>query len=172
MTIPRSFRVTFSFRNDIMKVEKIDFIWSAVSMVIVGVSYRRGQLIQGLILIYALMAVLFFYHIYTIRKRMKGSIAVYATVTDYHSSKGRKHSFFPIVKYETETGREITSAYSVENREMLYEIGDEEMICYDPEDPMFFYFSNRDWELTKDYYRFIVLGGIIAGLLLFYLIFK
>ncbi len=69
------------------------------------------------------------------------------------------------MKYETETGREITSVYTVGERKQRYEIGDEEMICYDPDNPMFFYFANREDELTRDYFRFIIFGGIIAALL-------
>ena len=65
-----------------MKVDKLDLIWSAVSMVIVGVSYRRGALLKGLILIYILMAAVFLWHIYVIRRRMRNSIAVYGTITD------------------------------------------------------------------------------------------
>jgi len=35
---------------------------------------------------------------------------------------------------------------------------------------MFFYFSDREDDLVKDYYRFIVFGGVIAVTLLFILI--
>lgn len=147
-----------------MKVEKIDIVWAAVSMVIVGVSFRKGRLIDGLLLIYGLMVLLFALHIYIIRRRLKNSVAVFGTITDYHVSRTKK-GFYPIVKYETENGREITSVYTVEDRQKRFETGDEEMICYDPDDPMFFYFSGREYELTKDYYRFIFIGGVIAAVL-------
>lgn len=70
------------------------------------------------------------------------------------------------MKYTTESGREITSVYTVEDRQKRFEIGDEELICYDPEDPMFFYFSGRENELTKDYFLFILIGGMISAVLL------
>ena len=153
-----------------MKVEKIDLVWAVVSMFIVGISFRKQMLIQGLLLIYALMVVLFIYHIFMIKKRLSGSIAVYGTVMEYHKSNvPKKKGYYPVVKYETETGREITSVYTVEDRQMRYEIGDEPMICYDPDNPMFFYFSDREDDLVKDYYRFIVFGGVIAVTLLFIL---
>ena len=74
------------------------------------------------------------------------------------------------MKYITETGREVTSVYTVEDRQKRYAIGDEELICYTPDDPMFFYFANRDYELSRDYFRFIVFGGVIAAAMLFYLL--
>lgn len=147
-----------------MKVEKIDILWSVISVFIVGISYRKDRLIYGLLLIYGLMVILFLYHIFKIRRSISGSIAVYGTITGYRASETKTESF-PIVKYETETGREITSVYTVGERKQRYEIGDEEMICYDPDNPMFFYFANREDELTRDYFRFIIFGGIIAALL-------
>ncbi|MBQ9808395.1 MAG: DUF3592 domain-containing protein [Ruminococcus sp.] len=150
-----------------MKVEKIDLIWAAVSMIIVGVSYRRGELIKGLLLIYLLMVLVFAWHIYKILRRLKGSVPVYGTIVDYHESKIGKHSgWYPVVRYSTETGREITSVYTVEEKEQRYETGDEELICYSPDDPMFFYFSNRKEELYRDYVRFIVYGGAVSAILL------
>lgn len=148
-----------------MKVEKIDLVWASVSMVIVGVSFRKGRLIEGLLLIYVLMALLFALHIYIVRRKLKNSVAAFATITDYHVSRTKK-GFYPVVKYTTESGREITSVYTVEDRRKRFEIGDEEMICYDPDDPMFFYFSGRENELTKDYFLFILIGGIISAVLL------
>ncbi len=156
-----------------MKVEKIDLAWAVASMFIVGISFRKGMLIQGFLLIYVLMVVIFIYHILMTKKSLSGSIAVYGTVVDYHESNvPKKKGYYPVVRYETETGREITSVYTVEDRQMRYEIGDEPMICYDPDNPMFFYFSDREDELVRDYYRFIVFGGVIAATLLFYLLTK
>ncbi len=158
-----------------MKVDKLDLIWSAVSMVIVGASYRRGALLKGLILIYILMAAVFLWHIYVIRRRMRNSIAVYGTITDYHNSRknaGRLKGWYPVVRYTTETGREVTSVYTVEDSKQRYEIGAEEMVCYDPDDPMFFYFSSRQEDLYKDYFRLIVFGGAIAALLALFVIIK
>ena len=72
---------------------------------------------------------------------------------------------YPIVNYETEEGRDISSVYTIADKEEKYELGEEVMICYSPDDPMFFYFSDRTDELTGDYYRYILYGGIIAALL-------
>ncbi len=147
-----------------MKVEKIDYIWSALSMIVLGVSFHKGHLIYGLLIIYGLMVVLFYYHIFTIRRYISDSVAVFGEITDYHEDSKTKN-VFPIVKYTTAGGREITSAYTVASRERKYEIGEEELICYSPDDPMFFYFSGKESELTQDYYRFIIVGGIIAAVL-------
>lgn len=158
-----------------MKVDKLDLLWSVVSMVILGVSYRRGALLQGLILIYVLMALVFLWHIYVIRRRVSNSIAVYGTITDYHGSKKNSSRFkgwYPVVRYTTETGREITSVYTVEDFQQRYEIGSEELICYDPDDPMFFYFSSRKEDLYKDYFRLIVFGGAIAAMLTLFVLVK
>lgn len=148
-----------------MKVEKIDLLWAVVSMFIVGISYRRDELLKGLLLIYAIMLVIFMYHIWKVRKRISGSIAVYGTIVEYHTSRAGKKGYYPVVKYVTETGREVISVYTVEDGQKRYKIGDEELICYTPDDPMFFYFPNRDYELTRDYFRFIVFGGVIAAVL-------
>ena len=148
-----------------MKVEKIDYIWSAVSMVIVGYTYWNHRLPDGILLIYAMMVVLFAYHIWRIKKRLSESVAVYGKVTDYHTSQKVRGSF-PIVTYTTEGGREITSVSSVEERKRHYEIGDEVMVCYDPDEPMFFYFAGRENELTNDYFRFILFGAPVAFIML------
>ena len=41
-----------------MKVEKIDYLWSVISMIVVGVSFAKGHLIYGLLIIYGLMLIL------------------------------------------------------------------------------------------------------------------
>jgi hypothetical protein len=148
-----------------MKVERIDYIWAAASTLIVVVSFRRRQLPDGILLVYLLMAALFAYHIWKIRRSLKNSVAVYGTITGYHvSTKERDH--FPIVKYTTEDGRTVTSTYTVADREERYEIDSEELICYDPQNPMFFYFSGREGELTRDYTRFLIFGAPLALLML------
>ena len=38
---------------------------------------------------------------------------------------------------------------------MRYELHSDVMICYDPEDPMFFYFPDRESDLTRTYTRSI-----------------
>lgn len=149
-----------------MKVEKIDYVWSVISVIIVGWSYRHRDLNGGLLVVYGMMLLLFLYHIFMIRRRMSGSVAVYGTIKDYHKNPARKNGWHPIVSYETEGGTSITSAYSVEWHEQYYDIGDEEMICYDPDQPEFFYFAGRENELVKDYFRFIVFGGALALALL------
>jgi hypothetical protein len=148
-----------------MKVEKIDIIWSAISMIIVWTTMRRGNLPDGIFLIYLLMAALFGYHIWQKRRSLRNSVAAYGKIVDYHTSQ-KLRGCFPVVTYTTEDGREVTSVYSVVERKPHYEIGDEEMICYDPDDPMFFYFSGRESELTQDYMRFIIYGAPVALLML------
>lgn len=145
-----------------MKVEKIDYIWAVLSFVIVGISFHMGYLLYGLLIIYALMTALFLYHIFTVKKRLAGTSAVYGTITEYREKKERCTYYYPVVEYETEDGRNISSMYLYPDKEMKYEIGDEEMICYDPDDPIFFYFANRENELTENYYRYIVFSSVFA----------
>lgn len=147
-----------------MKTEKIDYAWAVISMIIVAVSYLKGHLIYGLLIIYGLMVILFYYHIFTIRRNISDSVAVFGTITDYHEDVHSKR-VFPIVQYRTAGGRDITSVYNVSSKERKYEIGDEQLVCYSPEDPMLFYFSGKEDELTKEYYRFIFIGGAIAAVL-------
>ena len=75
-----------------------------------------------------------------------------------------------VIRFEgsTEDGREVTSAYTVSDRKKRYEIGSEEVICYDPHDPMFFCFAGREDELTRDYLRFLLIGGVIAAIVLIF----
>ena len=148
-----------------MKVEKIDMIWAVVSMIILGVSMRHRNIPNGILMIYALMSVLFAYHIWRKRRSLKGSVAVYGKVVDYHTSQKVRGSF-PIVQYTTAGGREITSVYTVEERKPKYSVGDEVLVCYDPDEPMFFYFSGREDELTRDYFRFLLYGGAVALIML------
>lgn len=150
-----------------MKTSTIDIIWAVVSMIVLAVSFKMGHLIYGLLIIYAMMAVIFFGHILKIRAYMEKSIAVYGKITEYHKEKTGK-GFCPVVQYTTENGREITSIYTVVERKQRYEIGTETMICYDPENPMSFYFAGREEELTTTYYRFIITGGIISVILLIF----
>lgn len=147
-----------------MKTEKIDYLWSAISMIIVAVSYLKGHLIWGLLIIYGLMVILFYYHIFAVRRSISDSVAVFGTVTDYHEDRYSKR-VFPIVQYTTAGGRDITSVYSVSSKEREYEIGDDILVCYSQDNPMLFYFSGKESELTKDYYRFILIGGAIAAVL-------
>lgn len=135
-------------------------------MIIVGVSYRRRQLPDGIILIYILMAALFAYHIWKKKKSLGNGIPVFGKIVDYHTTQKIRGSF-PVVRYTTEGGREYTATYSVAERQPKYEIGDEKMICYDPDDPMSFYFVGREEEMTNDYFRFIIYGAPVALLMLF-----
>lgn len=145
-----------------MNVEKIDYIWAVVSFITVGVTYHYGYLLYGLLGIYALMVAVFLYHIFKVKKRIRNTVAVYGRITDYHTEKGTRTHYYPIVRYETEDGTEISSTYTIADKEKKYDIGDEEMICYDPYDELFFYFANRESELTTNYYRYIIFGGIAA----------
>ena len=134
-------------------------------MFIIGFSYLHGHLLYGLVAVYALMALIFIGHIIAVKKELKNNIAVYGTITDYFIKDKGRH-FYPVVKYTTEEGRDVTSTYSVQDNKKRYEIGSEEMVCYDPRDPMSFYFSGREDELTRDYQRFLIIGGIIALVLI------
>ena len=148
-----------------MKVDITDILWAVVSMFIVAWSYSRGCLLYGIIHIYVIMAVLFFLHIAKIRARLERGVSAFATVTDYHVRDKEQH-FYPIVSYTTEDGRDITSTYTVQDNKKRYETGSEVMICYDPEEPMFFYFPERESDMTRDYTRFIIIGGVVALILL------
>ncbi len=145
-----------------MNVEKIDYIWAVLSFITVGVTYHFGCLLYGILGIYFLMVLLFLYHIFEIKKRLKNTVAVYGRITGYHTARGSGIHYYPVVNYETEDGREINSVYTIADSEQKYDIGDEEMICYDPDDPLFFYFANREAELTANYYRYMIFGGIPA----------
>lgn len=148
-----------------MKVSIIDIVWSVVSMIVLAVSFRMGHLIYGLLIIYAMMTVIFFAHIFRIRKTIDNSIAVFGEITDCHKEKTGK-GYCPVVRYTTEDGREITSIYTVVSRKQDFETGTEVTVCYNPENPMSFYFMGRENELTETYYRFITAGGIISVILL------
>ena len=148
-----------------MKVDITDILWAITSMFIIGWSYSHGWLIYGIVLIYALMAVLFFLHIMRKRNPLSRGISAFATVKDYHIVDKGQH-FYPIVTYTTEEGREVTSTYTVQDSKQRYEIGEEVMVCYDPDDPVFFYFPEREGDMTKEYTVFIVAGGIISIILL------
>lgn len=155
-----------------MKVGIADCIWAVVSLIIVGVSFHYGYLLYGILAIYVLMVVLFMWHISQIRKRLSRSVAVFGTISEYHEATEVRKHYYPIVKYETEDGRPVSSVYSVSDTVMRYEVGSQEMICYDPEDPIFFYFANRENDMVKDYYRAIIFGSVPALLVLLILIFQ
>lgn len=148
-----------------MKVELTDIIWAVLSMFIVGYSFLHGWLIYGIILIYVLMALLFFGHIAVIRARLSRSKAVLGTVIDYYERDKGQH-VYPIVSYTTEEDRDITSTYTVQDKKKRYELRSDVTICYDPEEPMFFYFPDRENDLTKEYTRAIFIGGAVALILL------
>ena len=155
-----------------MKVGIADCIWAVVSLIIVGVSFHYGYLLYGILAIYVLMVVLFMWHISQIRKRLSRSVAVFGTISEYHEATEVRKHYYPIVKYETEDGRPVSSVYSVSDTVMRYEVGSQEMICYDPEDPIFLYFANRENDMVKDYYRAIIFGSVPALLVLLILIFQ
>lgn len=146
-----------------MKVEKADYIWAIVSFIAVGVTYHFGYLLYGLLGIYAAMVLLFLYHIKKIKKRIENTEAAYGKITDYHTEKTTKEYYYPVVEYETAENELISAAYTYPDKKKRYEIGDEELVRYTPDDPMFFYFANRENELTEIYYRSIFLGGIAAA---------
>ena len=147
-----------------MKISAVDYIWAVCSVIIMCISFHYNHLGIGIIVVYVLMSAIFVRHILSVKKRMDTSIASFATITGYTQSKTGKF-FYPKVKYETETGREINSVYTYTDRQKRYEIGDEEMICYFPDDPVSFYFAGRKEELTEDYFRYIIFGGVLCAIL-------
>ena len=155
-----------------MKVGVADYIWAIASFITVCVSFHYGNLLYGLLGIYIFMVALFMWHIFTVKKRLSRSVAVFGTISDYHEAKEVRKHYYPVVKYETEDGRPVSSVYTVADSVMRYEIGSQEMICYDPDDPIFFYFANRENDMVKDYYRFIIFGSVPALLVLLMIIFK
>lgn len=150
-----------------MKAQFIDYVGAVLSVIVVGLSYWRGVLIYGIIAVCCIMSAIFMLHIILINRSLKGSISVFGTITGYHEKDNGKH-VFPIVKYITEDGREISSVYTVQDTEKRYEHGSEELICYDPNDPVFFYFADREGDLIKDYRRLIFIGVISAVALLIF----
>lgn len=148
-----------------MKVEKADYIWAVVSFIAVGVTYHFGYLLYGLLGIYAAMVLLFLYHIKKIKKRIENTEAAYGKITDYRTEKTTKEYYYPVVEYETAENELISAAYTYPDKEKRYEIGNEELVRYTPDDPMFFYFANRENELTEVYYRSIFIGGIAAAVI-------
>lgn len=133
-------------------------------MVVLGYAFYHNKLIYGIIAVYAMMVVLFFMHIFKMRKKIADSIPVYATITGYTAAKDRIHSA-PTVRYELEDGTEMNSVYTVLSRKQRYETGTDHLICYCPDDPLFFYFADRENELVDTYYRFIVIGGIAVAVM-------
>lgn len=154
-----------------MKVQFIDIVGAVISVLAVGFSYKFGLLIYGIIAACCIMSAIFMLHILWINKSLKNSVAVYGKITGYHETDKGTH-FYPIVKYTTEEGREINSVYTVQDNKKRYEHGSEELICYDPDDPVFFYFANREDDLVKDYRRFIFAGAVAAIALLTYALAK
>ena len=154
-----------------MKVGIADCIWAALSFIAVGVTFHYGCLPFGLLMIYVFMVLLFLWHISSVRSRQRRTVAAFGTITDYHEATELRKHYYPVVEYETEDGRAVSSVYTVADRIMRYEIGTQEMICYDPDDPVFFYFANRENDMVKDYYRFIIFGSIPALFVLMMVLF-
>ena len=125
-----------------MKVNTEDYVWAVASFILLGVSYHFGYLLYGILAVYVLMVVLFMEHIFKVKKRLSRSVA--------------------ILNYDTEDGRTVSSVYTVADRKQRYAEGSQELICYDPDDPIFFYFADRENEMTRDYYRYIFFGSIPA----------
>lgn len=146
-----------------MKTETIDYIWAAVSFVSVGVSFHFGYLLYDLILVFLSLAALMFWHILAIRKKLDKTVAVYGEITGYQTKKGAGVHYYPIVRYTTEDGSETEAVYSIAESSEQYRIGDEEMICYDPDDPKFFCFASSQSDFTANYARlavFAVIGAV------------
>jgi hypothetical protein len=99
-----------------------------------------------------------------IEKRISDTEATYGKITEYRTEKSGREYYHPVVEFETEEGELISSVYAYPDKEKRYEIGDEELIRYTPDDPMFFYFANREKELTDAYYKCIIIGGFLAAI--------
>lgn len=155
-----------------MKVNAADCIWAFVSLLLIGVSFHFGYLLYGILGVYALMVVLFMWHIISIRKRQERSVAVFGIITEYLVTKDVVKRYYPVLRYTTEDGAVISSTYKVADKEQRYSVGSEEMICYDPDEPEFFYFANRESEMIKDYCRFIFFGSIPAVAVFMVIIFS
>ncbi|MBO4877613.1 MAG: DUF3592 domain-containing protein [Ruminococcus sp.] len=147
-----------------MKVEKIDYVWAVLSLVTVALTFSKGCLSIGVIIIYAMMVSVFLYHINTVKQQISGTTETLGVIKDYHTSEKTK-LYYPIVTYETEEGRTVTSVCSFGDTERRYETGSTEVVRYDPLDPMFFYFAEREDELISPYKNYIIFGGIIAVIL-------
>ncbi len=145
-----------------MKVNTDDYVWAVCSFILIGVSFHFGYLLYGILAVYILMVILFAGHIFKVKKRLSRSVAVYGTVTGYHESKGTGKYFYPILNYDTEDGRTVSSVYTIADKKQRYDTGSQELICYDPDDPIFFYFADRESDMTRDYYRYILFGSIPA----------
>lgn len=146
-----------------MKVEKIDYVWAVLSFIAVGVSFHFGYLLYGIVGIFLALAGLMFCHIAAVRKMFQRTVAVYGRVTGYHTDKGVVTHYFPMVSFETEDGRTIDTICSAADSKQKYEIGAEEMICYDPDDPMLFYFSSCENEFAGKYYKLMIFAVIAAA---------
>ncbi|MBQ8960628.1 MAG: hypothetical protein IJ071_05355 [Ruminococcus sp.] len=144
-----------------MKVSKTDTMLAALSMVLLGVSFHFGLLLYGGIAVYLIMGGAFLAHIIAIRSRIERSLPAFGIVTGF-DTQSRGKQVFPVVEYTTELGEEIKAVSQLCDREERYLAGAEEMICYDPRDPQFFYFSGQEDQLTRGYFRFLVFGGVIA----------
>ena len=90
-----------------MKVGIADYIWAIASFITVCVSFHYGNLLYGLLGIYIFMVALFMWHIFTVKKRLSRSVAVFGTISDYHEAKEVRKHYYPVVKYETEDGRPV-----------------------------------------------------------------
>lgn len=143
-----------------MNVKKIDCIWAVLSFITVGVSFHMGYLLYGLLMIFGSQVLLYGFHIWSMNRRIKRTVAVFGTVTDYRTVKGVGTHYYPVVNFETEDGMAIDSVYNIACSGKKYEIGDEIMICYDPDDPVFFYFADSVSELTDNYFRCMMFCGV------------
>ena len=145
-----------------MKVSRTDTMLAFLSMVLLGVSFHFGMLLYGFIGVYIIMGVLFFVHIMQLHTRIARTLPTYATIVGFDTqSRGRQ--VFPLVEFTTELGEEVKAASLIADRDERYLAGAEEMICYDPRDPQFFYFAGQENQLTKGYFLFIVFGGAAAA---------
>lgn len=149
-----------------MKIEKADYVWAVLSFITVGITFHYGVLLYGLLGIYAAMVILFFYHIMSIRSRFADTEAAYGTVTGYRTEKTMTEYYYPIVEFETAENELISAVYDYPDKKKRYNIGEDVLINYAVNDPLSFFFAEREKELTNIYYRCIIFGGAAAVIVL------
>lgn len=106
-----------------------------------------------------------------VKSLMKDGISVTARVVDYHVrtkvirrryQKPEKYQVYaPIMEYETDSGT-VKASYPVFDRKRWYQEQDEWLICYNPSQPEFFWFAEREGEMTSKYLLLIIVTVLIT----------
>lgn len=152
--IRSSYRVTSSFRSELMKIDYFDITWFAVSAVVITITLAKHCFLHGLLIVFAALALDCLLHIYRTKSRFEESIPVYGEIVGYN--KTRRGKVFPVLKYETEDGLPVQSPYSVAQNIKQFMPGDSTLICYFPDDLKLFYFKGREKEMYAYYTKLLV----------------